>query len=431
MKKKVSEIQIFRHITQIAFFILLPGLFALAFGQVKLIYTMLLKGDFNFIQAFPRLIAAVAIIPITIFFGRFFCGWICAFGSFNDFIYMISSKIFKTKFIVNRKLDAILKLLKYIILLFIVFVIWTNGNTLFDNSSPWDAFAQITNFPNAIVNYFIGFVLLAFITVGAIYIERFFCRYLCPLGAMFAIISKLRKIKIDKPTEKCGKCRVCTNNCAMGINLYKMEQVSSRECINCLKCIEVCPRSNPKISYMDENLTPVFASSVAIVAFAALYGGSSVLGNVISANTKAATSITSNSSTNQGDNTTSNSGDTQPQTTQNSDDTGTTSNSNSSKTAPTTTAPSSAANSKYKNGTYTGTGNGYMSDITVSVRINNDKITNVDVASINDSYQEPVNIVPQEIVQAQSSNVDAVSGATHTSNGIMSAVADALGKAMI
>ena len=431
MKKKISEIQIYRHITQSVFFILLPGLFALAFGQVKLIYTMLLKGDFNFIQAFPRLIASVAIIPITIFFGRFFCGWFCAFGSFNDFLYMISSKVFKTKFIVTRKLDTILKLLKYIILLFIVFVIWTNGNTLFDNSSPWDAFALITNFPKAIVNYFIGFILLALITVGAIYIERFFCRYLCPLGAIFSIISKLRRIKIDKPTQKCGKCRVCTNNCSMGINLYKMQQVSSGECINCLKCIDVCPRSNPKISYMDENLNPVFASSVAIIAFAALYGGSSVIGNVISANTKAPTSITSNSTANQGDNTTSNSDDTKPQTTQNSDDTGTTYNSNSAQTAPTPTAPSSVVGSKYKDGTYTGTGYGYMSDITVSVRINNDKITNVDVTSVNDSYKEPVNIVPQEITQKQSSNVDVVSGATHTSNGIMNAVDDALSKAMM
>ncbi len=424
MKQKISEIQIFRHITQIAFFILLPGLFALAFGQVKLIYTMILKGNFNFIEAFPRLIAAVAIIPITIFFGRFFCGWFCAFGSFNDFLYMISNKVFKIKFKVNGKLDKTLKLLKYIILVFIVIVIWTKGNTLFDNSSPWDAFALVTSFPKAIVNYFIGFLLLAFITLGAIFIERFFCRYLCPLGAMFAIISKLRKVKINKPTEKCGKCRICTNNCSMGINLYKRSEVSSGDCINCLKCIDICPRSNPKISYKDENFNPVFASSIAIVAFTALYGGSNVLGNVISANIKAPTSITSKSTTNQGDNTTKNSDDTQPQTTQNSDETGTTSNSNNAKTA-----PSSAANSKYKDGTYTGTGNGYMSAITVSVSINNDKITKVDVASINDSYKQPVNIVPQEIVQAQSSNVDAVSGATHTSNGIMSAVADALSKA--
>lgn len=413
MKKKISALQIFRHITQITFFILLPDLFALAFSQVKLIYTMILKGNFNFIKAFPRLIAVVAIIPITMFFGRFFCGWFCAFGSFNDFLYMISSKVFKTKFKVSKKLDALLKLLKYFILLFIVFVIWTKGNTLFDNSSPWDAFAQITNFPKAIINYFIGFTLLAFIIVGAIYIERFFCKYLCPLGAIFSIISKFRKVKIDKPTEKCGKCKVCTNNCSMGINLYKMEQASSGECINCLKCIDVCPRSNPKISYMGENFNPIYASSIAIVAFAALYGGSSVLGNVISNNTKSPTSTASNSTTNQGDDTS-----------KNSDDTKINSNSNSTKTV-----PASTTNSKYRDGTYTGTAYGYMSDINVSVIINNDKITNVKVVSSNDSYQEPVNVIPQEIIQAQSSNVDAVSGATHTSNGIMSAAADALSKA--
>ena len=83
----------------------------------------------------------------------------------------------------------------------------------------------------------------------------------------------------------------------------------------------------------------------------------------------------------------------------------------------------------YKDGIYTCTGYGYMSDINVPVSINNDKITNVKVVSSNDNYQEPVNVIPQEIVHAQSSNVVAVSGATHTSNGIMSAAADALSKA--
>ena len=217
----------------------------------------------------------------------------------------------------------------------------------------------------------------------------------------------------------------------MGINLYKMDQVSTGECINCFKCIEVCPRTNTKVSIQDENIDPAFASTMAIVAFVGFYVVSTGIGNLVSANTKAPTSITSNSTTSQGDNTTSNSGDTQPQTTQNSDNTGTISNSNSANTVPTTTAPSSATNSKYKNGTYTGTGYGYMGNIDVSVSVDNDKITKVDVASINDSYQQPVSVIPQEIVQAQSSKVDVVSGATHTSNGIITAVDDALSKAMM
>ncbi|MBZ9688610.1 4Fe-4S binding protein [Clostridium estertheticum] len=339
---------------------------------------MILKGDFNFIHAFPKLIAALVILPIRIFLGRFFCGWFCAFGSFNDFLYIISSKVFKTKFKINKELDAIFKYLKYIVLVFIIYVLWTKGNALSDSTSPWDAFAQMTNFPEAIADYFIGFVLLGFITAGAIYIERFFCRYLCPLGAVFAIISKFRKIKIDKLTEKCGKCRLCTNSCAMGINLYKMDQVNSGECINCFKCVDVCPRANTKVIINEENIDPAFASSVAIVAFAGLYAVGSGTCNLISSNIKESgnsTSITNGRTANKGDSKTQNSAsiptDTEP-------------HNNTNKTTPkaNTTVP-------------------------------------------------PVNIVSQKIIKAQSTNVDAVSGATRTSNGIMHAVDDALRKAMV
>ena len=95
-----------------------------------------------------------------------------------------------------------------------------------------------------------AFLILVFIIIGAIFIERFFCKYLCPLGAIFAITSKLRLFKIDKPSAKCGKCRVCTNNCPMGIKLYKNEKVNNGECINCLRCTEVCPRKNAQASLL-------------------------------------------------------------------------------------------------------------------------------------------------------------------------------------
>jgi len=366
---------------------------------------MIQKEDFNFIQAFPQLIAALVIFPISIYFGRFFCGWFCAFGSFNDFLYLISSRVFKMKYKVNKQLDAILKYLKYIILLFIIYFTWTKGNKLFDSMSPWDAFALITDFPQAITDYFIGFAFLGVITVGAIYIERFFCRYLCPLGAVFAIISKLRKIKIDKPTEKCGKCRVCTNNCAMGIDLYKMDQVSTGECINCFKCMEVCPRANTKVSINDENIDPAFASTMAIVAFVGFYSVGSGIGNLVSTN-----NINSMNSRNIAKSSTK-------------------ATSSSNKNA-TTTSPNST-NSKYKDGTYTGVGDGYRPNLTVSVSVKNDKISNVQVVNINDTEQQPVNILPQEIIQAQSTKVDAVSGATRTSDGIMNAVDDALSKAVL
>jgi NosR/NirI family nitrous oxide reductase transcriptional regulator len=67
--------------------------------------------------------------------------------------------------------------------------------TLPSGSSPWDALAQLTNPTFAFQNYLIGLIILAFITLGDLFIERFFCRYLCPLGAIFSILSKARILK--------------------------------------------------------------------------------------------------------------------------------------------------------------------------------------------------------------------------------------------
>jgi polyferredoxin len=389
--KKFSKLQISRFITQIVFLVLFPGLFTLTFSEVKEIYTMVLNGNFNFIEAFPKLIEVLALIPLTIIFGRFFCGWMCAFGTFNDIIYLFSKKVFKIKFKVSEELDSALKYIKFLLLVIIVVAMWTFGITVFEGSNPWDAFAQMTNLSEAINSYAIGCAILAFIIVGAMFIERFFCRYLCPLGAVFAITSKIRIFNINKPKDKCGKCRMCTNNCAMGIPLYEIDKVKSSECINCLKCVTVCPRKNAQAAIFDENINPAMGSAVAVAAFAGMYS----LGNVLANN--ADTSLT-----------------------------------NGTAISSTQNGTSSSSSVTYKDGTYTGTGNGYRPNLQVSVTIKNDKITAIKIGSNNEtpSYaSRPFTSIPQAIIKAQSTDVDTISGATRTCIGIIMAVEDALNDA--
>lgn len=381
MKNKIKKIQIFRFVTQIAFLFLLPGLFTLTFGEIKKLYTMIIQGNFNFYVALAGSVEFLAVILLTILLGRFFCGWMCAFGTFNDVIHIISKKVFKINFIVDKEVDAVLKYVKYVILLMLIVVSWTMGSKIFQGTSPWDAFGQITNFPEVLYSYTFGVIILILIAVGAMFIERFFCRYLCPLGAVFTIMSKLSLFKIKKPNEKCGKCRLCTNNCSMGLPLYKVNNVRGGECINCFKCVETCPRKNVKATIANEEINPALASSIAVAAFVGVYSISNVGSSVIY------------------------------------------------KSGLASSISSSVSQNNYKDGTYTGTADGFRPGLEVSVTVKGGKITNIQVVKTNDTpgyFDQAQNTIPNEIIQSQSTAVDTVSGATFSSNGIINAVKDAL-----
>lgn len=398
MAKKIKKSQVLRHCIQLVLFLLLPGLYAMTFSELRTVYQMIIRGNLNFLQALPSLIEFVAVMSLTIIAGRWFCGWMCAFGAYNDLIYFISKKIFKGKFKVNEKVDSILKYTKYVILLSIIIISWTVGSNILESTSPWDVFGQITNLSNVISNLLIGLILLVLITIGAFFIERFFCRYLCPLGAVFSIISKLGITKINKPKADCGNCRACTVNCSMGLKLYKVDSTKGGDCINCLKCTEVCPRKNANVNILGQDFNATLTGSVAMATMLGLYG---ITNFGVDALTKAG--IISNGST-----ISSNliSGD----------------------------STSDNVSQKYKDGTYTGTGQGFNGGTTkVSVTIADGKITKIEILSNGDDRQyfgRASGVITNEILAKQSADVDIVSGATYSSKGIISAVKDALGQAV-
>jgi len=391
MTKKISKIQIFRHLIQIILFFLLPGLYIMAFSEIKSVYQMILKGNFNFVQAFPSIFELVTILFMTILLGRFFCGWACAFGAYNDLIHEISKNVFKIKFKVNVELDFVLKYLKYLILTVILVFAWTLGSSILGSFSPWEAFAQITDISLVLSNFAVGLLLLLLITIGAMFVERFFCRYLCPLGAIFTLISKISIFKIRKPNDKCGKCRICTNNCSMGIPLYNVNSVRGGECINCLKCTEVCPRKNTAANIAGSDINSAMAGSVAIAAFAGMYALNGSASKLLVKNGLASASSISTSS-------------------------------------------SQTNYSNYKDGTYEGQGTGFKGGTTsVSITIKSGKITSIETVSTEDTpdfYQRASGTVINDIVSSQSTSVDTVSGATFSSNGIIEAVNDALNNAL-
>jgi uncharacterized protein with FMN-binding domain len=395
-KSKISITQVVRLIIQVIFFIFLPSLYINTFAGIKELYIAIINQNFSITQLLPQLLSAIVIIPFTIIIGRFFCGWMCAFGAFGDFIYGISKNVFKIKFKMDEDVDKVLKYLKYVVLAFCVVIIWSFNTSAFSTFSAWDAFGmlatvgKIPNFSYVITNLTVGFTLFLLIGIASIFIERFFCRYLCPLGAVFAIISKLKIARIHKERTNCGKCRICTNNCAMGIPLYKTDVVKSGECIDCMKCVKACPRRNVTLKVSEKDVRPLVTSAAVVTAMTGLY----YVGNLgMSAAGFDNVQVTASQSLQVN------------------------------------------TENLYKDGTYEGSGTGFRgATTTVSVVVKNGSISDITAISYGDDrpyFTRAFSTVKSEIISNQSTDVNAVSGATFSSNGIMEAVENALSNGKI
>ena len=181
-------------------------------------------------------------------FGRWICGFLCPFGLIQDLLHKI-----KTPKIKKNRLTRTASYFKYVILIVMV-VILPLIYALRD--FPLPAFCKyicpsgtllgagglLSNEANTDLFGMLGplftwkFVLLVAFILGAVFIYRFFCRFFCPLGAIYGLFNKISFLgmKLDKP--KCVDCGLCVDQCEMDIH-----HVGDHECISCGKCVNVCP----------------------------------------------------------------------------------------------------------------------------------------------------------------------------------------------
>ena len=256
MKKRQRKVRLIRALVQLIFFIFYPALFSTAFMGIKSIFQSIAAHEQVTWNSF--LDVTGVLLLITILFGRHFCGYACAFGSLGDAMYEITvfvrQKIFhkKGRHGYPEKVVHMLQKVKYLMLLFIIMSIMAGFYSKLQGMSPWDVFSMLTalKFPSA--TYKVGVVLLILILIGMCTQERFFCQFLCPMGAVFAFMPILPSALFTRNRTKCPpKCGLCKKRCPAHLDIDGDTQHSG-ECICCHACAATCPRQNIHIGPVKE-----------------------------------------------------------------------------------------------------------------------------------------------------------------------------------
>lgn len=183
-----------------------------------------------------------------VLFGRMICGWVCPFGLIQELLYKIPTPKLK-----KGPVTRLLSYLKYVILVFFVFII---PIMYAFRDIPLPAFCKyicpagtleggiglLSNKVNASYFSMLGplftwkFLLMISIIVGSVFAFRCFCRFLCPLGGLYGLFNKISFFGVDVKQSKCTQCGLCVSHCKLDIH-----HVGDQECISCGECIDVCP----------------------------------------------------------------------------------------------------------------------------------------------------------------------------------------------
>lgn len=211
------------------------------FGGVVSIYSLLTEG--NFVQKIHE--ASFIVLGIVLFlavlFGPVFCGWICPLGTVQEFIGNLGRWMFKSRYnkFIPYKYDKYFRLLRYVILGWVVFVTAYTGKIVFSDIDPYYALFNFWTSEVAVG----GIIILILTLISSLFIERPWCRYSCPLGAFLGLSNFIRIFKIRRNSSTCVSCRKCDSVCPMNIQVSDKNNVTDHHCISCLKCTSeiACP----------------------------------------------------------------------------------------------------------------------------------------------------------------------------------------------
>ena len=190
------------------------------------------------------LVIFVLVLTLAFLLKKAFCSWVCPVGALSEALAWASHKVFRRKLRLPRWADLPLRSVKYLLLAFFANVIvlkMSARDVAAFLEAPYSRVADIKmlyffeHLSPLGAKILLGLVALSFV------VPYFWCRYLCPYGALLGAISLLSPLKVTRHAPSCIDCGLCTRACPSHLPVARLARVRSDECVGCLSCVAACP----------------------------------------------------------------------------------------------------------------------------------------------------------------------------------------------
>ncbi|MDW7645906.1 MAG: 4Fe-4S binding protein [Desulfuromonadales bacterium] len=225
------------------------------------------------------LVLFLSFLVMSLLAKKSFCSWLCPVGTLSEGAWKLGRRLFGRTFKPWRWLDTLLRSLKYLLLFFFAKIILLDMparalGAFMD--APYWAVSDVKMLHFFTRMSLTALVVILVLTGLSLLYQNFWCRYLCPYGALMGLASLLSPFKIRRAPERCTDCGACSRACPAWLPVQQKARVCSPECTGCLTCVEACPER--ALAMAPPAVSPTFPRWVFPVLALSLYGGGVLLG---------------------------------------------------------------------------------------------------------------------------------------------------------
>ncbi len=213
------------------------------FGGIESLWALISAGVFIKRVAWGSVVLLVGAVALNLLAGRVFCGHFCPLGTLQELFGSLRHRLGVAKRELPRVLDVPARMVKFGAFGVFTWLAWLFGTLVIRPYDPWVAYHHLTS-PELLTEFGVGTAVLGVSLAGAFLYDRFFCKYLCPMGAFLALFSRASWFEVTRAAPACVDCGACDAACPVNILVSNAEgAVDDSECIACGLCVDACPKS--------------------------------------------------------------------------------------------------------------------------------------------------------------------------------------------